>query len=137
MIRDGGTVFFASTDGGTRHCGQIWRYTPSPDEGRPGESSRPGVLELFLEPNDADAFENGDNLTMAPWGDLIACEDSPGANHILGITPKGRVYKIARLRRHEFSGATFSPDGTTLFVNVQKAGRTLAITGPWSALRRV
>jgi uncharacterized protein len=29
------------------------------------------------------------------------------------------------------AGATFSPDGTTLFVNVQRRGLTLAITGPW------
>ena len=31
----------------------------------------------------------------------------------------------------EFAGATFSPDGSTLFVNVQIPGYTLAITGPW------
>jgi len=31
----------------------------------------------------------------------------------------------------EFAGATFSPDGTTLFVNIQHQGFTLAITGPW------
>jgi len=31
----------------------------------------------------------------------------------------------------EFAGATFSPDGTTLFVNIQQSGLTLAITGPW------
>jgi hypothetical protein len=30
-------------------------------------------------------------------------------------------------------GATFSPDGTTLFVNIQGDGLTLAITGPWLA----
>ena len=31
----------------------------------------------------------------------------------------------------ELSGPTFSPDGSTLFVNIQHDGLTLAITGPW------
>jgi secreted PhoX family phosphatase len=31
----------------------------------------------------------------------------------------------------EFAGPCFSPDGKWLFVNAQKAGVTLAITGPW------
>jgi uncharacterized protein len=31
----------------------------------------------------------------------------------------------------EFSGATFSPDGKWLFVNIQYPGITVAITGPW------
>ena len=35
--------------------------------------------------------------------------------------------------RHEFTGATFSADGTTLFVNLQQPGTTFAITGPWTA----
>jgi len=30
----------------------------------------------------------------------------------------------------EFAGATFSPDGGTLFVNVQVPGTTFAIWGP-------
>jgi len=32
----------------------------------------------------------------------------------------------------EMAGATFSPDGSTFFVNIQHAGLTLAITGPWN-----
>jgi secreted PhoX family phosphatase len=31
----------------------------------------------------------------------------------------------------EFAGATFSPDGETLFVNIQSPGITFAIWGPW------
>jgi hypothetical protein len=31
----------------------------------------------------------------------------------------------------EFAGATFSPDGETLFVNIQTPGSTFAIWGPW------
>ena len=31
----------------------------------------------------------------------------------------------------ELAGVTFSPDGSTLFVNIQVLGKTVAITGPW------
>jgi secreted PhoX family phosphatase len=32
----------------------------------------------------------------------------------------------------EFAGATFSPDGSTLFVNIQASrGMSFAIWGPW------
>ena len=33
----------------------------------------------------------------------------------------------------EFTGATFSADGETLFVNLQVPGVTFAITGPWDS----
>jgi secreted PhoX family phosphatase len=33
----------------------------------------------------------------------------------------------------EFAGSTFSPDGSTLFVNMQRPGFTIAIKGPWQA----
>jgi hypothetical protein len=31
----------------------------------------------------------------------------------------------------EFAGATWSPDGKWLFVNIQRPAATYAITGPW------
>jgi hypothetical protein len=129
--RDG--LYFCCTDGGRRRKGQVWRYVPSPEEGRPGEASRPGRLELFLEPNYPTLLENGDNIAVAPWGDLVLCEDGPGGNFVVGVTPAGLLYPIARnaLNFHEFCGACFSPDGSTLFVNIQTPGLTLAVTGPW------
>ena len=47
-----GSVFFACTNGGRIKRGQIWKYTPSPQEGTPDETDAPGTLELFVEPND-------------------------------------------------------------------------------------
>ena len=49
------------------------------------------------------------------------------------ITPKGNIFKLAKNAKSggEFAGACFSPDGSTLFVNMQREGLTLAITGPW------
>jgi hypothetical protein len=133
-----GCVFFAATTGGRAKKGQIFRYTPSDAEGTNGEVDRPGVLELFVEPNDGKKIENADNITVSPWGDLVVCEDGVGeevepSNRLLGITPAGQPYTLARnaLSNSELSGACFSPDGTTLFVNIQRDGMTLAITGPW------
>ncbi len=127
------SVFFACTTGGHAQLGQIWRYTPSPVEGTPGESQQPGILELFVEPNDATMIKNADNLTVSGWGDLIVCEDSPKMNGLVGVTPRGEIYRLANnaLNDAEFAGATFSPDGSTLFCNIQTPGLTLAITGPW------
>jgi uncharacterized protein len=126
-------VYFACTSGGRLQKGQIWRYTPSPQEGQPGEENEPGYIELFVEPNDGALVENADNLTVAPWGDVVVCEDGTGDNFIVGVTPEGELYRLGHnvLNDSEFAGATFSPDGSTLFVNIQTPGLTIAITGPW------
>lgn len=129
-----GAVFFACTNGGRIQKGQIWKYTPSPQEGTSHETDAPGTLELFVEPNDGGLIDNADNLTVAPWGDVIVCEDGSGAQYLVGITPEGSFYKFAHNAMDndsELAGATFSPDGSTFFVNIQHAGLTLAITGPW------
>ncbi|MBM3835743.1 MAG: DUF839 domain-containing protein [Verrucomicrobia bacterium] len=129
------SIYFACTNGGEKQKGQIWRYVPSRFEGTSREKNRPGTLELFIEPNDANLVENADNLTVAPWGDLIVCEDGTETQLILGVTPQGRIYKIGGTNISELAGATFSPDGTTLFVNIQTPGWTLAIKGPWRQQR--
>lgn len=129
-------IYFCCTTGGPAKKGQVWRYVPSPEEGKPGESTSPGRLELFLEPNDRSVMENGDNLTVAPWGDLILCEDGPLGNSLLGVTKAGRLYRIAQvgMNRTELCGCCVSPDGSTLFVNLQRPGMTAAITGPFQKL---
>jgi secreted PhoX family phosphatase len=127
------TIYFVCTNGGSTQKGQVWRYRPSPHEGRPEEQRHPGTLELFIQPDDPGLVENADNVTATPWGDLILCEDGPDAQYLVGVTPQGQLYKLGHnaLSTSEFAGATFSPDGTTLFVNIQGAGMSLAIQGPW------
>ena len=129
------TVYFACTNGGSKRKGQIWRYTPSPREGTRAENEQPGRLELFIEPNDGKLVENADNITIAPWGDLIVTEDGVSPHYVVGVTPEGKTYKLAKTSLGEFAGACFSPDGSTLFVNIQTPGLTVAITGPWKSLR--
>ena len=136
-------IFFAATGGGPEQLGQIWRYQPSLYEGTVREKEAPGTLELIYESRHRAHLEACDNLTVAPWGDLIICEDSYSAdptmvNYMRGLTPEGKIYTLA-MNAHpdkgEFCGACFSADGTILFVNIQRPGMTLAITGPWGSLR--
>jgi secreted PhoX family phosphatase len=131
--KGGGDVYFACTSGGTKRLGQIWKYTPSPAEGSTEESNQHGRLELFVESNSSKLLENADNLTVAPWRDLFVCEDrGTKTARIIGVTPEGSSYVFANGRLgSELAGATFSPDSSTLFFNMQKVGLTFAVTGPW------
>lgn len=126
-------AYVVCTDGGRAAKGQVWRYTPSRFEGTAQERDFPGRLELFTEPNDAAVVDMPDNVCAAPNGDLVLCTDNGRQNFLVGLTPRGDLYKIARnaASASEFAGCTFSPDGSTLFVNIQDMGLTLAVTGPW------
>lgn len=117
-------AYFVCTGGGANRSGQIWRYFPKTNE-----------LELYLEPNDHNLLQNGDNINVAPFGDLYICEDAKKEmNMIRGVTKKGEFYDLAgnAYNNSEFAGACFSPSGKTMFVNIQNPGLTLAITGPWT-----
>jgi secreted PhoX family phosphatase len=126
-------VWFKCTAGGPSGLGQIWCYRPSPGEGSDAERRQPGTLELFLEPGTSALMNQGDNLALAPGGDLLVCEDNATDQRIRGVTRDGGVYAVARNPRSnsEFAGATFSPDGKVLYVNLQLPGLTFAIRGPW------
>lgn len=126
-----GQLYATCTSGGAAGFGQIVRLAP----GRGGARDR---LQLFLESGDDRVYDYGDNLTVSPWGDLLVCEDrySEERIHLRAITPDGRAYTVARNAYEgngEFCGVCVSPDASTVFVNIQKPGITLAITGPWSS----
>jgi uncharacterized protein len=135
----GAAIYFACTSGGAAGLGQIWRYAPSLHEGTQREKDAPGSLELFVESTGENEFERCDNIVASPRGELVVCEDGGGDNFVRAVAPDGLIYPIARNAdpgKSEFCGACFSPDGSTLFVNVQRPGVTFAITGNWDALRR-
>lgn len=121
-------LYFCCTNGGAKQLGQVMRLVPSED----GTQDK---LQLFLESQDKNLYNFGDNLTVCPNGHLLVCEDQYTVivdNHLRGVTPTGEVYNFARLHAQtELAGACFSPDGETLFVNTYSPSRTLAIKGPW------
>ena len=118
-----GSLYFCATNGGREKAGQVWRLEPAA-----------GRLSLLVEPDARALIDGPDNLTPAPNGDLIVCEDGKDDNFMVGITPQGRLYRLAHnaYNQSEFAGACFAPDGRTLFVNLQDPGITFAVWGPWA-----
>lgn len=118
-----GSLFFTATIGGADRLGQIFEYRPATQS-----------LRLLSEAHPDGILHNADNLTMSPWGDLVICEDTALNCGLVGMRPDGTQYPLANhaYSTSELAGVCFSPDGGTMFVNIQHRGLTLAITGPWS-----
>jgi hypothetical protein len=130
-----GEAYAVCTSGGRMRKGQVFRYVPSRYEGTERESEAPARLELFVEPNDAALMDMPDNCCVSPRGDLIVCEDNGRATtRLIGVTSAGVPYVLARNAKSasEFAGVCFSPDGSTMFVNMQYDGLTFAVRGPWT-----
>jgi secreted PhoX family phosphatase len=134
------SLFVTSTTGGNSRYGQIWRYEP-----------RSETLTLFFESPGGSVLDCPDSIVVTPRAGVLLCEDDATGidvgtgtseakvvNRLVGLTPAGQAFDFAinRLNDAELSGACFSPDGQTLFVNVygktaSGTGMTCAITGPW------
>ncbi|HUF46953.1 MAG TPA: alkaline phosphatase PhoX [Vicinamibacterales bacterium] len=122
-----GCLYVTATNGGDRRFGQVWEY-------RPGEDG--GWLRLIYESTDHTRLVGPDNICVSPRGGLVICEDGPEVQYLRGLTVDGQIFDFARnavpaFEESEFAGATFSPDGRTLFVNIQGPGLTFAIRGDW------
>jgi secreted PhoX family phosphatase len=128
-----GSLFMTATIGGPERLGQVFEYRLSGADGQSNEPSEPGRIRLLAESSAESMLHNADNLTMSPWGDLIICEDTAKHSGLIGLTPGGEFYELANnwYTTSELAGVCFSPDASTLFVNIQDEGLTLAITGPW------
>jgi len=130
-----GLIYFVCTSGGDRRNGQVWVHDP-----------RAGTVMLVIESIAESELDNPDNITVSPDGSLYLCEDGDGEQFVVGVTPKGGLFKFARnsIRRpdkggvadnSEFAGACFSPNRRHMFLNNQSIGITFCIWGPWSHLR--
>jgi secreted PhoX family phosphatase len=128
-----GSIFFNATSGGDAGAGQVWQYHIGRRE-----------LQLVFESPSAEVLNSPDNICVSPRGGLVICEDGSGVNHVRGLTRDGRIFDLIRnnLNSSEWAGACFSPQGRTLFVNLQgetrplqnpggAKGMTFAIWGPW------
>lgn len=130
-----GEFFMTATIGGELRLGQVFNYRPSPAEGTPAEDQNPGRIQLLAESTSDSLLRHADNVTMSPWGDLVVCEDTAGHCGLVGLQRDGTQYPIAdnAYTNSELAGVCFSPDETTLFVNIQERGMTVAVTGPWAS----
>ena len=144
---DRGFVYFCATQGGGpaetsfgpiadgygNGTGQIWAYNTNAEK-----------LQLLYQSPGAATLDFPDNVTTSPRGTLILCEDNVNDNYLRGLTRGGQLFDVALNRlvsqlpgnaprfNDEFAGSTFSPDGETLFVNIQASrGMSFAIWGPW------
>jgi secreted PhoX family phosphatase len=142
-VYDNGVVYFTSTQGGGpkeptladtvngwgKGFGQIWAY-------HTGDN----VLQLLYESPNRDVLDFPDNVTTSPRGTIVICEDHDVFNFLRGLSRGGQLFDIARnaiagRTGDEFAGSTFSPDGHTLYVNIQASrGMTFAIWGPWERI---
>lgn len=104
------------------HDGQVFRYDPVAN-----------TLTLVVQFGAADPFDGPDNITISPWGFAFLCEDGEGEQFVIGVDPQGEAFPFARnaLNGSEFAGACFSPNGRTMFFNIQDPGYTFAVTGPF------
>jgi secreted PhoX family phosphatase len=131
-----GVVYFTSTSGGNLEKGQVYAFDI-------GEQT----LRLIYETRDLLLMNKPDNITIAPSGSMVICEDGSREEMLLlMLSGDGQLFPLARnvirldgekndvsgnFAGAEWCGASFSPDGQWLFVNIQKPGITFAITGPW------
>lgn len=124
MTLAGDSIVFIATNGGRATLGQVWRYQLIEE-----------TLELIFESGARSELDGPDNITLTPWGDLLICEDGVEVQFLVGMTPEGRLYPLARnaVSAGEFAGACFSADGRTMFVNCFDPGITFAVWGPWPA----
>jgi uncharacterized protein len=140
IFADSGKIYLVSTQGGDTPSGetppagygdgfgQLWMY-----------DTQAATLTLLFESPSRTVLELPDNICISPQKSALLCEDGPTENFLRAITPAGGIFDFARNvipRREgdEFAGATFSPDGQVLFVNIQaSSGLTFAIWGPWSS----
>ena len=109
------------------HAGQIWKYDPKWES-----------IELIVIFERGTPYDEPDNITVSPYGFALACTDGDDDQWLVGINDDGNVFPFGfnALNEEEFAGATFSPDGQTLFVNTQgPPGITYAIWGPWRGER--
>jgi secreted PhoX family phosphatase len=157
--RVGRRIYFSSTQGGQGRegasstfgpgFGQLWMLDlaqmtlhlvfeapPRPDPSLP------------VGPGNLPALNLPDNLAISPRGALVVCEDgtidSPErgyvveSNFLRGLTRDGQLFAFAENidTTAEFTGPAFSPDGKSLFFNIQNAeqpspGRTFEVRGPF------
>jgi secreted PhoX family phosphatase len=123
----GSELYMCATLGGPIGRGQILRVE---------HTAATPTLSVVAQSSDPNVLDMPDNITVSPNGELFVAEDGLEGNSLRRVTRRGEVLEFARNRKSqsELTGPCFSPDGSTLFVNLQHDGLTLAVRGPFAAL---
>ncbi len=117
------SIYFTATAGGQHKVGQLFRLEPTPQG---------GTLTASVEA-EGDELEMPDNVCVSPAGQVFLAEDGSPPNGILVACPSGKLITLAvNMGAGEVAGVTFLND--RLFVNLQRRGMTVVITGPFSDL---
>jgi uncharacterized protein len=155
---DRGVVYVVDTGGGPVGKGVVWALDLRRRGATDRSQDRPTLTAVFVSQSE-ELADNPDNITVSPRGGLVLCEDGGGlvvggtrrfGTRLLGVNRRGGSFVLAEnnvvvdkpitgkpaiapndYRGFEFCGATFSPSGQHLFVNIQTPGITFAIEGPW------
>jgi len=136
-----GYVYFTSKLGGRAMAGYILEYDPQLEK-----------IRMVYESTGHGDFSGPDNIIVSPRGSLVVCEDrltrTRQAQTVAGLTRQGEFFRFCQINPDlrgeygghdlantalisEWAGATFSQDGSWLFLNIYSPGVTVAITGPW------
>ena len=95
---------------------------------------------MLYESASKDVLDFPDNVTTSARGHAGGVRGRDQPQLPARPHPQGELFDIAQNRiatqlNDEFAGSTFSPDGETLFVNIQASlGVSLAIWGPWGRI---
>ncbi len=125
---DGGKplIVFTATSGGPAGRGQLFALRPTKEGGE---------IEVLADARDGVDLDMPDNICFGPDGTLFIAEDGSEPNGVRVLTKDGRVLTLCVSRLPgEIAGVCLSPRGDTLFLNLQNAGVTLAIRGPFAQL---
>ncbi|MEL1230218.1 MAG: alkaline phosphatase PhoX, partial [Candidatus Neomarinimicrobiota bacterium] len=76
IIADRDSLYICCTSGGPLKRGQIWKIIPV--------NKKETQVELWYEVQDGASLNMPDNIVVAPWGDLIVCEDNSKVNRLWG-----------------------------------------------------
>ena len=131
----GGAFWFTCTRGGSSAAGlnelpdgeygdgrgQVWRLDPTTD-----------TLTMVFQSTDPAVLDLPDNMTVSANGNVVICEDGREGNFVRCLKASGAIEDVAEnitdRPDDEFAGVCFSPDGRTMFVNIQaSSGLTFAV----------
>jgi secreted PhoX family phosphatase len=121
--------------------GQVYFTTKGDDRVWTHDLARGRLRILYeRETSPTPVLSGVDNVTVAPNGDVLVCEDA-GDMQIVAIAPDGRAAPLVQVEGHrgsEVAGAAFDPSGTRLYFSSQRGPRndsregiTYEVTGPF------